>query len=140
MAFPYTITFPIVFGDLDLMGHVNNVVYFTWFEAARTNYLAELFDCESLADLPVILAETTCRYKAPAFWGETAVVGCGVSRLGTKSFDLVYRVETTTGRLLAEGTSVQVCYDYQTNRTILLPGTFRERVAVRQAGWSPGGE
>ncbi|HBY93102.1 MAG TPA: acyl-CoA thioesterase [Chloroflexi bacterium] len=135
MEFPYSITLPVLFRDVDLMGHVNNVIYFTWFEAARTGYLVELFECESPRDLPVILAETACQFKAPAFWGDTVLVGCAVSRLGTKSFDLAYRVETTTGRLLAEGSSVQVCYDYQANATTLLPDWFRERVAARQATW-----
>jgi acyl-CoA thioester hydrolase len=135
--YPYELRLPVTFRDIDVLGHINNAVYVTWFEAARTSYLMELCSLKRLEDLPVILAETTCRYIAQGEWGETVVIGCGVSRWGSKSFDLAYRVATTTGRVLAAGRSVQVYYDYETRQTVAIPQQFRTLVAGRQGGWTP---
>ncbi len=135
--FPYVLNLPVTFRDIDVLGHVNNAVYVTWFEAARTAYMMELCSLKRLEDLPVILAETTCRYIDQGEWGETVVIGCGVSRWGTKSFDLIYRVATSEGRVLAMGRSVQVYYDYEARQTVPIPQQFRALVADRQGGWTP---
>lgn len=137
MNFPYTVRQKVTFRDLDILGHVNNAMYFTFFETARTEYMAEMFDLKRLEALPIILASACCDFRSPAFFGETLLVGTGVSRLGGKSFDLAYRVETDDGRLVAEGKSVQVMYDYASGRTISLPDEFRARVAARQGDWQP---
>jgi acyl-CoA thioester hydrolase len=137
MNYPYVLIQPVVFRDLDIMGHVNNAMYFTFFETARTNYMFELFELKQLQELPLILASTSCEFRAPAFYGETLLVGTGVARLGSKSFDLLYRVETEGGRLVAEGKSVQVVYDYVSGQTVAIPDLFRERVSARQQGWTP---
>lgn len=134
--FPYELRQPVTFRDIDVLGHVNNAVYVTWFETARTNYMMELCGLKRLEDLPVILAETTCRHIGQGEWGETVVIGCGVSRFGTKSFDLAYRVSTATGRLLSTGRSVQVYYDYGAGQTVAIPASFRALVEGRQAGWT----
>ncbi len=127
----------MTFRDIDVLGHINNAVYVTWFEAARTAYIMELCALKRLEDLPVILAETTIRYIAQGEFGETVVIGTGVSRWGTKSFDLAYGISTTTGRVLATGRSVQVYYDYESRKTVPIPQQFRGVVADRQGGWTP---
>jgi acyl-CoA thioester hydrolase len=135
--YPCTVTLPVAFRDIDALGHVNHAVYITWCETVRTIYVAELCEVGDPRALPIILAEITCRYAAPGFWGESVVLGCGVSRLGTKSFDLGYGIATTEGRLLATARSIQVYYDYQAQQTVPVPAQFRERVAARQGDWAP---
>src|SRR5215475_15512356 len=68
--YPYTITVEVSFRDLDALGHVNNAVYLTYMETARIKYLVDLLDLKALGELPVILAEASCTYKSPAFFGE----------------------------------------------------------------------
>jgi acyl-CoA thioester hydrolase len=135
--YPFELRLPVTFRDIDVLGHINNAVYVTWFEAARTAYIMELCALKRLEDLPVILAETTIRYIAQGEFGETVVIGTGVSRWGTKSFDLAYGISTTTGRVLATGRSVQVYYDYESRKTVPIPQQFRGVVADRQGGWTP---
>ena len=136
MTYPYELRQAVTFRDIDVLGHVNNAVYITWFETVRTNYLMDLCGLKRMADLPVILAETTCRYIAQGEWGETVVIGCGVSRWGTKSFDMAYSVSTGDGRLLCTGRSVQVYYDYTARETVPIPAQFRTLVEARQGGWT----
>lgn len=135
--YPHQLLQKVTFRDLDTLQHVNNAVYFTYFENARIAYFFEMMKIDSLNELSIILAEATCSYKSPAYFGETLVIGTGVSRLGNKSFDLTHRVETEDGRLVAIGKTVQVFYDYAQGKTISLPEKFLERVKTLQGDWQP---
>ena len=134
--YPYTITVEVSFRDLDAMAHVNNAVYMSYLETARIKYLLELLAVTSLHDLPVIMAEATCTFKAPAFFGEQLTVGAGISRFGTKSFDMAYRVVAGDDRLVALAKTVQVMYDYAAAQTIALPESFKHKVRAFQGEWA----
>ncbi|MCI0394558.1 MAG: acyl-CoA thioesterase [Chloroflexi bacterium] len=124
-AFPFHETVEVVFRDLDVMGHVNNAVYFTYMETTRTRFFARLLNLAHPKELPVILAEATCAFKSAAHFGERLRIGLGVSRLGGKSFDLVYQIEAEGGRLVALGKTVMVTYDYERDQTIPIPDSLR---------------
>jgi acyl-CoA thioester hydrolase len=134
--FPFATTIKVRFRDLDAMGHVNNAVYFTYMETARTEFFASLFDVTQPADVPVILGETCCRYHAPAHMGETLEVALGVSRIGTKSFEIVSRIVGGDGRLVATGRSTLIMYDYTAGTTFPIPDESRQRLAALLGSWS----
>ena len=134
--FPYQYQLEVVFRDLDAMGHVNNAVYFTYLETARLRYLKELLELDDLLEIPVIMAEARCSYKTPAVYGDRLVVGVGISRFGTKSFDMSYQVETDRGRVVATAHTVQVMYDYASGQTVVIPDWFKARVLTKQAHWA----
>ena len=64
---------------------MNNVVFLTYLETARVKFLCQMLDLAHPAELPVILAEVTATYKAPAFFGEVLTIGVGVSRFGVET-------------------------------------------------------
>ena len=133
--YPYSISVEVSFRDLDAMNHVNNAVYLTYMETARIKYLVELFGAQSLHDLPVIMAEATCTFKSPAFFGERLTIGAGISRFGTKSFDMLYQVVAGDGRLVALAKTVQVMYDYTAAQTVAVPDSFKQKVRAFQGDW-----
>ncbi len=140
--YPYEMEIEVIFRDIDAMGHVNNAVFFTYFETARIKYLMEIMEGSGrvgyeMLDLPLILVEATCSYKSQALLGEKLRLGLGVSRFGNKSFDLVYRIEGEDGRLVAEGKTVQVMYDYVARQAFPIPDNVREYVAKYQGDWKP---
>jgi acyl-CoA thioester hydrolase len=134
--YPYKVTIEVSFRDLDAMGHVNNAVYLSYMETARIKFLVDLLAVTSLHDLPVIMAEATCTFKAPAFFGEQLTVGVGVSRFGSKSFDMTYRIDAGDGRLVALAKTVQVMYDYAAAQTIVVPEVFKANVLTFQGDWA----
>jgi acyl-CoA thioester hydrolase len=126
--FNYVIPVQVRFRDLDPLGHVNNAVFITYLETARIGYSMSLRGTASLADLDLILAEITCTYRSPAYYGETLDVGVRVVEIGNKSFVMEYRIEEReTRRLVATARSVQVAYDYDTQQTVPLSDRFIER-------------
>ena len=118
---PVKMAIQIRWRDLDALGHVNNAVYLSYFELARLAYVRAVLGDHAPIDrrtmLPVdfqfILAEVTCHYRSPATLGDQLVATIWVAQVGRKSFVFEYRIhDELTGRLVAEGCSTQVWFDY----------------------------
>ena len=120
------------YGDLDPQGHVNNARYFTYTEQARIAYVRHLglWQGGSFLDIGIILADARMTFKAPILWGQPIRVGVRVIRLGNKSFDVIYTIaDTDNGTVYADGSTVNVAYDYRTEKTIPIPAHWREIIS-----------
>jgi acyl-CoA thioesterase FadM len=99
-------------------------------EDARMHYWKALRKVEGLRDINFILAEITCRYLSPAHLGETIRIGIRARNLSNKSFQFEYKMEDkASGRLITEGKSVQVMYDYKQKKSMPLEQKMRDAVA-----------
>jgi acyl-CoA thioester hydrolase len=123
----------VTFRDLDVFGHVNNAVYLTYIENARIGYLHEVLGIESLDDLLVIVAKVHIDFRSRASLGETLEVGTRVSRIGTKSFDVVHEICGPDGRLVARAETTLVTFDYRGDSTMPVPDLWRERIEAYEA-------
>ncbi|GMU52214.1 MAG: hypothetical protein AMXMBFR33_13600 [Candidatus Xenobia bacterium] len=135
------------FRDLDALGHVNHASFLTYFEIARTAYWMQLSGVRSVAALDFILARVECDYRSSVSFPDTLQVGVRCSKLGTKSFDLEYRVRRGDGQVAAVGRTVQVGYDYATGQTrpiqpevrsLLTRDLTRSAVGAEASGSEPG--
>lgn len=143
---PVRVVLQVRWRDLDALAHVNNAVYLTYFEHARLAYIRELLGPDAPIDpqtmLPVdfqfILAEVTCKYRSPTTLADRPVLEIWVSQVGRKSFVFEYRmVDEISGRLLAEGCSTQVWYDYRTGQSLPVPEETVRLVEARQGAPVP---
>ncbi len=135
-SFPYQYPVKVVFHDLDAMRHVNNVVYLIYLESARIEFLNQMLGLETVESAPVILGDMYVRYHSPAVYPEELIVGLGISRFGTKSFDIVYQIDAETdGRTILTAKTTLVTFDYDQQRTIPIPAPFRATVEAFQQGW-----
>jgi acyl-CoA thioester hydrolase len=130
-GFPVVIELPIQWGDLDVYGHVNNVVYLEWFEAARAAYAMQV-GVEILSrdrGIGAILASVTCNYRRPQAFPGVVYAGARVSRISVGSVTLQYLVtDAATGVPVADGESDAVLYDYAANEPVAVPGRIRAAV------------
>lgn len=125
---------PVAWGEQDLFGHVNNIVYFRYFESVRMHYLERIGVLRSHREhgVGVILASTTCDFKKPVEWPQRLRVSTGTSHIGNTSFTMDYRITDETGSVVATGTSVQVMYDYNTGAKTPIPPPIRAAIAALQ--------
>ena len=138
-GWPVVVELPVAWGEMDAFGHVNNIVYFRYFETARIAYFERLAVPEFLARDPVgpILAETSCRFRAPLSYPDTVSVGARVASVGEDRFVMRYAVlSRRLGRLAAEGEGTLVCFDYRQNKKAPVPERLRGRIAEIEAGRS----
>ncbi len=114
------------YNDLDLRGHVNNALYLTYFELAR---MAAWERVAGPVDAEFILAEARVTYVSPAMLGDVLVVEVSTREVRTKAWVWAYRVVTEgDGRLVAEGETTQVMFDYEERKTIPVPADLRARL------------
>ena len=136
MSYPFTHHHEVIFRDLDVMGHVNNSMFFTYMETARTKFLAQFMEMdEFIGALPVILGEATCRFISPAHYGEMLTIGTGVSRWGRKSFDMVCHITGEDERVVAIGKTILIMYDYGEGQSTIIDDVFKQAVVAFQKDW-----
>ena len=112
--------------DTDGLGHVNNAVYLTWFEEARTRWVFDRMGLTDIAQFAFVLASTAIDFRSPVYLGETVEIRLAVVRLGAKSWDLAYEGRVVSdGRVCVEGRSVQVQYDFAAKASVPLDGAWR---------------
>ncbi|MCC6645906.1 MAG: acyl-CoA thioesterase [Polyangiaceae bacterium] len=112
---------------MDALGHVNNTVYFRYFESGRIVYFERAG--AGFRETGPILATASCEFLLPLTYPDTVRVEVGVTRLGTTSFTMVYRVVSLgRGALAARGASVCVWYDYRAGAKAALPSDVRARI------------
>ena len=138
--FRFRLPVDVRFRDTDAMGHVNNAVYLTYFESARAAYYRAVtgrsFEGIEVEPESIILAHARVDFRAPAFFGERLVVACRATWVGRSSFGLAYRITAAAdsprgaGRLVAEGETIQVMFDYATQRSVRIPDELLAQLAA----------
>ena len=121
---------PVAWGEQDLFGHVNNVVYFRYFESVRMVFLERIGVLRSHVEdqIGVILASTTCDFLKPVVWPQRLTVRSGCSNIGTTSFTMDYLITDEADEPVAKGTSVQVMYDYRSSGKVPVPLSIRNAI------------
>jgi len=118
--------------DNDVYGHVNNVVYYSYFDTAVNGWLMEATG-QDIRQLPAIgvVAETGCRYFSELSFPDAIDAGLRIERLGKSS--IVYRLGLFRGAAMdacAAGRFVHVYVDSVTRRPVPIPEAIRAVVAT----------
>jgi acyl-CoA thioester hydrolase len=119
-----------------LLRHVNNVVYFRYFENARLEYFRRMgwFEYEEQTGIGPILAATQCRFRKPLTYPDTILIGARVISVGEDRFTLEHHVVSESlGAVAAEGQGVVVSYDYRRGEKVPLPDELRRRIGDLEA-------
>jgi len=127
--FPAVAVMPVQWGDQDLFGHVNNVVYFRWFETSRVEYWYQSGLHALLEPLGYgpILASVTCDYKKQIRHPDTVRIGSKIQKMGVSSVTIDHAVfSESLNTVVATGKSVVVMFDYQKQHPIPIDGKIRE--------------
>lgn len=129
---PVALEVPLAWGEMDAFGHVNNAVYFRWFESARMSYFERLGwpELQRQTGVGPILHSTQARFRAPLVWPDTVTVATRVSEISDDRFTMLYEVRSRAlGRLAAEGSGLIVAFDYRRLAKVALPEVIRRRIA-----------
>ncbi len=128
----------IRFSDLDVLGHVNNAHYLSYFEQARINYFKEAIGNNiNWAKKGVILASATLDFLKPIFLNDNIFVFTKCQRVGKKSFILLHSIVKETPRgedEVARGTTVMVCFDYENRSSMDVPNEWKDKLTIYEYG------
>jgi acyl-CoA thioester hydrolase len=129
--FPVVVELDVAWGEMDAFAHVNNVVYFRYFENARIPYLDRIGWMRSMAEtgLGPILASTSARFRKPVSYPDRLLVGARVADVQGDRVTFEYRlVSTKLNAVAAEGQAVVVSYDYRGGQKAPIPDAIRAAI------------
>jgi len=136
VAWPVILDVPLAWGEMDAFGHVNNAVYFRWFESARMSYFERLGwpKLQRETGIGPILHSTQARFRSPLVWPDTVTVATRVTDVGSDRFTMLYEVRSRRlGTLAAEGSGLIVAFDYRAMGKAPLPRAIQERIQQLEA-------
>ena len=123
--------------DTDGLGHVNNAVYLSWIETARTRYVFERRGFTRIEQLDFVLAAAHLDFRSPVYLHETVELACSPSRVGRSSWEMTFEGRVRTdGRVCLQARTVQVQYDYAARSSRPIPQDWR---TMLEADLVPGG-
>lgn len=127
-AYAFTQPIPTRWMDNDVYGHVNNVVYYSYFDTVVNSYLIRQGVLDYLAgDTIGLVIETQCNYFASLSFPDTVNAALRVASIGNSSvrYEIgLFRNDERT--CAAKGHFVHVYVDRETRRPVPLPGALRQ--------------
>jgi acyl-CoA thioester hydrolase len=121
----------IDWAELDLFGHVNNVMFVKYAQAARLNYWEEVGIYQNFQKTKQgpMVASVQCDFKKPLFFPGHVTIQTEMVYIKTTSFSLKHDMYNDDGELVATATDVEVMFDFTENIKIPVPQWIRDRVA-----------
>src|ERR1051325_592438 len=120
-TFPVIVTQAVVWGDMDAYQHVNNVVYFRYFENARLEYVRRLdwFAYQQVTGIGPILAATQARFRRALTYPDTIHIGIRLLEMKEDRFTVEHHiVSEKLNEIATLGQGVIVAYHYPTNAKV----------------------
>lgn len=127
---PFVYEVQLRFCDLDGLGHINNAIYVTYMELARTYWQKEIK--ESLESFDWILGSIHVRYIKEARITDDIRIFMWVSRIGTKSWDFTYAVINQNDEVVAKAASTQIGYNYELKQSSIISQDIIDDIKSRQ--------
>ena len=124
--YPHFLTITTRWMDNDVYSHVNNVVYYSWFDTAVNEYMLREGVLKMDAGPICLVVETGCQYFGPISFPDAVYCGLRVAHLGRSSvrFEIgIFRNAEVAAA--AQGHFVHVCCDRATHRPIAMPEDMR---------------
>ena len=131
-GYPVIVEQSVVWGDMDSYRHVNNVVYFRYFENARLEYFRRLdwFEFEKQTGIGPILSATHGRFRKPLTYPDSISIGCRIAKLEEDRFHMEYLlVSHRLSAVAATGGGTIVTFHYVEGKKVTIPDEIRRRIA-----------
>jgi acyl-CoA thioester hydrolase len=126
----YTTVITPRFGDIDALGHINNVVPAGWFELAR-NTIIKMFNPAmeiKRETFPLVLVHSDYDFMGQLYFNHDVEIRTWVTKIGTKSFT-VYHEARQQDRLCVKGNAVVAYYDFKAEESVPIPEDKKQLLA-----------
>ena len=133
--FHYKTPIAVRFADIDAFGHVNNAIYLTYFEIARSSYWSEVVHWD-WNKMGIIIGKADVEYLKPIALNDQVFAYVRSSRIGNSSFDLQYvLVRSMNGieEICTTGTTVCISFDYNLSSSSPIPEEYRIKMQEFEA-------
>jgi acyl-CoA thioester hydrolase len=122
---------PVRWGDMDARGHVNNTIYYRYFESSRIALFRyfNIYEEPTKVRIGPILSYQNCYYKAPLTYPDTIYVGAKIASIeGSKILIKHILVSKKLNRKVAEGEAHIIWYDYENQKKADISNDLKEKL------------
>jgi len=128
-TFKNILSIQVRFSDVDMMGHVSNTVYQSYYDSGKVNYFDQVIPDMDFIEIGVVGASIKIDYLKPIFMKTRILVETRVSVLGTKSLTMEhYLVDEHTNEINSTCTAVMVCYAIKQQLSIPIPEKWKNNI------------
>jgi acyl-CoA thioester hydrolase len=134
--YPIVLQQDVIWGDMDAFGHVNNTVYFRYFEDARIAYFDKIGVHEIKEEYKIgpILATTHADFKLPLEYPDRVHIAGRSTILGPRKFNMHYLVYSEQfDAIAAEGEGLLVYYDYANGTSCEIPEVIASAIGALES-------
>jgi len=135
-TYPVQIELPVQWGDMDAFNHVNNAMYFKYFESVRIAYFEKLgvMGTDTDDNVAPILAETSCRFKMPLNFPDRILVGASITENHSHGFLMEYAVYSQQlKRITSVGTGRVVMLNYATHEKVKVDEKLQAKIKTLES-------
>ncbi|MDN3613955.1 MAG: acyl-CoA thioesterase [Vibrio gallaecicus] len=121
--YPVITEIPVAWGEMDALNHVNNAVYFRYFETARLDFFkhVELMEEMAVTKIGPVLGDTYCKYFRPVTYPDTLLIGSKITDVQDDRFTMEYTiVSSKQQKVTTVGNATIVMFDFASNQKALL--------------------
>ena len=131
IKFNHTTPIQLRFNDFDALGHVNNSVYFSFYDLGKTTYFNKVLpDVSASGEVGVVIANIQVSFLLPVYPGENVAVETAVVKIGNKSFKLLQElIDVDTNEVKCICQTVMVCFDAISKTTHSISEPWRKAMA-----------
>ncbi len=117
--------------EMDLFGHINNVAYFKYVQAARVNYLESvgINTADPENKLSFAVAASSCQFKQPLFFPGKITVKTNTDWIKNTSLQLTHIIFNDKDQVAAEAIDVIVLFDYATQTKVSVSETIKQKIS-----------
>ncbi|MHA2181359.1 MAG: acyl-CoA thioesterase [Promethearchaeota archaeon] len=130
-SFPVVLEMPIRWGDMDARGHVNNTIYYRYFESSRIALfeLLNVYKDPTTALIAPILSYQNCYYKAPLTYPDTIHIGAKIQGIEESKIIIHHSIMSKKlNRIAAEGEAHIVWYNYEEKKKSIIPKDLKQEL------------
>lgn len=130
MEYKHTYPVQLRFSDVDQLGHVNNSVYFSLYDLAKTDYMRLVHgDDMDYRHTSIVVANLNANFLVPVYFSDKLAIQTATIHLGHKSFVLYQRaICVDTGEVKCECRTVMVAFDVEAQQAIPIPQEWKEAI------------
>jgi Predicted thioesterase len=120
----------IDWSEIDLFGHVNNVAFLKYIQAARVHYMEMigLMQMQAETKKGPVLASVSCQFRKPLFYPGQVIIYSQVDSMKNTSLGMYHEIHDPDDEIVAEAQDIIVLYDFIKNAKLIIPDEIREKI------------
>mgnify|MGYP001394812739 CR=1 FL=1 len=128
--FKVTVEIPVAWGEMDSYKHVNNVIFFRYFECAQVKYFDVLGYKSEFERLKIgaVIQKNTCTYLIPLTYPDQVTVGAKISDIQDNVLFFEFYILSSKSGLSAFGESEMVLFDFAASKKINIPEELKQKI------------